>query len=106
VRRYVPTGMIWYDLGMTAKVAISLPDDIATAIERARMINGETRSEFFRRAAETRLRGASTPRPVATSWGSLRGLLIEGPQPDTGLAADVEDARRRLGELPSDPWER
>ena len=99
--------MTWYDLGMTAKVAISLPDDIATAVERARVVNGETRSEFFRRAVETRLRGALPPRAAATtSWGSLRTLLIDGPQPDPGFAGDVEDARRRLADLPHDPWER
>ena len=36
---------------ITAKVAISLPEVVLKAIEEARKTTGESRSEFFRRAA-------------------------------------------------------
>ena len=34
-----------------AKIAISLPDDVLRDVEKERQANGETRSQFFRRAA-------------------------------------------------------
>ena len=34
-----------------AKIAISLPDDMLRDVEKERQANGETRSQFFRRAA-------------------------------------------------------
>ena len=40
----------------TAKIAISLPEDVLAAVERERMGSGESRSEFFRRAVELLLR--------------------------------------------------
>ena len=42
-------------MGKTAKVAISLPEDVLAAVEMERQAKGESRSEFFRRAVETRL---------------------------------------------------
>ena len=39
-------------MGKIAKVAISLPEDVLEAIEKERKTRGESRSEFFRRAAE------------------------------------------------------
>jgi metal-responsive CopG/Arc/MetJ family transcriptional regulator len=39
-------------MGKSAKVAISLPNEVLEAIERERKIKGESRSEFFRRAIE------------------------------------------------------
>ena len=39
----------------TAKIAISLPQDLLQGIERERRITGETRSQFFRRAIEALL---------------------------------------------------
>ena len=41
-----------------AKIAISLPDEVYQAVEKARLANGESRSQFFRRAVEERLRRA------------------------------------------------
>ena len=35
-----------------AKIAISLPDDVLQAVESERKLSGESRSEFFRRAAK------------------------------------------------------
>ena len=39
-----------------AKIAISLPDDILQAVEKERELTGESRSEFFRRAANALLK--------------------------------------------------
>lgn len=43
-------------MSKTAKVAISLPEEVLDAVEREREESGESRSEFFRRAVETLLR--------------------------------------------------
>jgi len=43
-------------MGKTAKVAISLPEDVLAAVETERRAKGESRSEFFRRAVEARLK--------------------------------------------------
>lgn len=40
----------------TAKIAISLPEDILKEVERERKASGESRSELFRRAVEMLLR--------------------------------------------------
>jgi metal-responsive CopG/Arc/MetJ family transcriptional regulator len=40
----------------TAKITISLPEDVLNAVERERGESGESRSEFFRRAVEALLR--------------------------------------------------
>lgn len=40
----------------TAKIAISLPAELLESIERARLANGENRSQFFCRAVEFFLR--------------------------------------------------
>jgi len=40
----------------TTKIAISLPDEMLTDVEQERRESGESRSEFFRRAAEVLLR--------------------------------------------------
>ncbi len=39
-----------------AKIAISLPDDVLRAVEKERELTGESRSEFFRRAASALLK--------------------------------------------------
>lgn len=40
-------------MAKTAKVAISLPEEMLAAVEREIQGSGESRSEFFRRAVET-----------------------------------------------------
>ncbi len=40
----------------TTKVAISLPEEVLTAVEREREGSGESRSQIFRRAVEMLLR--------------------------------------------------
>ena len=39
-----------------AKIAISLPDEALQAVEKERKLSGESRSEFFRRAAKALLK--------------------------------------------------
>ena len=43
-------------MGKSAKVAISLPEDVLKAVEMERKAKGESRSEFFRRAIERLLK--------------------------------------------------
>ena len=43
-------------MGKSAKVAISLPEDILEAVEAERKAKGESRSQFFRRAIERLLK--------------------------------------------------
>ena len=40
----------------TSKIAISLPEDVLTAVEREREESGESRSQIFRRAVDLLLR--------------------------------------------------
>jgi len=47
-------------MGKSAKVAISLPQDILEAVETERKARGESRSEFFRRAIERFLKQESS----------------------------------------------
>jgi hypothetical protein len=92
---------------MTTKVAISLPDGIAAAVEQARHRRGETRSEFFRQAAAVRLGIAgAAPRPRTTTWSALRAVLLGGPQPDAAFAADIAALRDAQPPLPESPWGR
>ena len=45
--------VLWYDPGMkSAKIAISLPLELARRIERLRKETGESRSAIFRKAVE------------------------------------------------------
>ncbi len=39
-------------MSKTAKIAISLPEDVLRTVEDERKSNGESRSQFFRRAVE------------------------------------------------------
>jgi len=41
-----------------AKIAISLPDEVYQAVEKARLAKGKSRSQFFRRAVEEHLQRA------------------------------------------------
>ena len=43
-------------MGKSAKVAISLPEDVLEAVEAERKVKGESRSKFFRRAIERLLK--------------------------------------------------
>ena len=46
-------------MSKTAKVAISLPEEVLSAVEQERQESGESRSQFFRRAVDMLLRRRS-----------------------------------------------
>ncbi len=52
-------------MARSTKVAISLPGQMLKAIERERKVRGESRSEFFRRAAERLLKQEKEAKSVA-----------------------------------------
>ena len=65
----------------TAKVAISLPQDLLDAVEAARHTHGETRSQFFRRAIQTLLdtrRGQELDRCYVQAYQQAPETLDEG----------------------------
>ena len=43
-------------MSKTSKIAISLPEEVLTAVEREREESGESRSQIFRRAVDLLLR--------------------------------------------------
>jgi metal-responsive CopG/Arc/MetJ family transcriptional regulator len=53
-------------MGKSAKVAISLPESLLKAIDKERKAKGESRSEFFRRAAEKLLKEDQESKAVET----------------------------------------
>jgi len=85
-------------MGKTAKVAISLPESILMAVEDERKARGESRSEFFRRAAEKLLK---EEREALAVRQYLRGYL-EMPE-----SAEEVEAIHRAGItlLAEEPWE-
>lgn len=85
-------------MGKTAKVAISLPESILRAVEEARKARGESRSKFFRRAAEKLLK---EEREALAVRQYLRGYR-EMPE-----SAEEVEAIHRAGTaiLAGEPWE-
>jgi metal-responsive CopG/Arc/MetJ family transcriptional regulator len=82
----------------TAKIAISLPEEVLAAVEQARKDNGESRSEFFRRAAETLLRRQREQK--------MNELYIRAYQQMPETEEEVEAARRAASNiLAKEPWE-
>jgi metal-responsive CopG/Arc/MetJ family transcriptional regulator len=82
----------------TAKIAISLPEEVLAAVEQARKDNGESRSEFFRRAAETLLRRQREQK--------MNELYIRAYQQTPETKEEVEAARRAASNiLAEEPWE-
>lgn len=82
----------------TAKIAISLPKEVLAAVEQARKDNGESRSEFFRRAAETLLRRRREQ--------EMNELYIRAYQQMPETEEEVEAARRAASNiLAEEPWE-
>ncbi len=82
----------------TAKIAISLPEEVLAAVEQARKDNGESRSEFFRRAAETLLRHQREQK--------MNELYIRAYQQMPETEEEVEAARRAASNiLAEEPWE-
>jgi metal-responsive CopG/Arc/MetJ family transcriptional regulator len=85
-------------MGKTAKVAISLPENILRAVEEERKARGESRSEFFRRAAERLLK---QEREALAVKQYLRGYR------ETPESAEEVEAIHRAGItiLAEEPWE-
>jgi len=85
-------------MGKTAKVAISLPEDILAAVEMERRAKGESRSEFFRKAAETRLK---QERESSAITDYVRGYR-QYPE-----SAEEVEAAHRAGSavLAAEPWQ-
>jgi len=82
----------------TAKIAISLPEEVLAAVEQARKDNGESRSEFFRRAAETLLRRQREQK--------MNELYMRAYQQMPETEEEVEAARRAASNiLAKEPWE-
>jgi metal-responsive CopG/Arc/MetJ family transcriptional regulator len=81
----------------SAKVAISLPESVLKAIEKERKAKGESRSEFFRRAAEDLLKKERDSKKIETYVRGYRDL----PE-----AAEEVEAIHRAGvaELTKEPW--
>ena len=81
-----------------AKIAISLPDEVLEAVEKERLANGESRSQFFRRAVQDRLRRAKEREDVQQY---IRGYL-EFPETQEEVAL----AKATLGYVMAEnPWE-
>jgi len=85
-------------MGKCAKVAISLPGDILEAVETERKAKGESRSQFFRRAAERLLK---QERESSSVEDYMRGYR-EVPE-----SAEEVEAAHRVGSavLAEEPWE-
>jgi len=84
-------------MGKSAKVAISLPEDILKAVEKERTARGESRSEFFRRAIERLLK---QERESSAVREYVRGYR-EVPE-----SAEEVEAAHRIGSavLAEEPW--
>ena len=85
-------------MGKIAKIAISLPQDVLAAVEMQRRAKGESRSEFFRRAVERRLKEQQESSAVRD--------YVRGYQQYPESVEEVE-AAHRLGSavLAAAPWE-
>lgn len=82
----------------TAKIAISLPEEVLAAVEQARKDNGESRSEFFRRAAEMLLRRLREQ--------EMNQQYVRAYQQMPETEEEVEAARRAAANiLAEEPWE-
>jgi metal-responsive CopG/Arc/MetJ family transcriptional regulator len=85
-------------MGKTAKVAISLPEDLLVAVEMERRVKGESRSEFFRKAAETRLKQERESSAIRD--------YVRGYQQYPESAEEVEAADRAgSAVLAAEPWQ-
>ena len=84
-------------MNKSTKVAISLPEHVLKAIERERKARGESRSEFFRRAAEKLLKQEQETKAIEK--------YIQGYCDKPELVEEVE-AIHRAGTtvLAQEPW--
>ena len=82
----------------STKVAISLPEHILNAVEKERKARGESRSEFFRRAAERLLKQEQESKEIEAY---IRGYCA---MPES---AEEVEAIHRAGAavLAEEPWQ-
>jgi len=84
-------------MGKSAKVAISLPEDVLEAVETERKAKGESRSEFFRRAIERLLKQERESSAVKD--------YVRGYQEVPESADEVEGIHRvGIAVLAEEPW--
>ena len=85
-------------MSKTAKIAISLPEEVLDAVERERVESGESRSAFFRRAVEALLRQQQEQ--------ELSEQYVRAYQKLPESAEEVEAARRAASSiLAEEPWQ-
>jgi metal-responsive CopG/Arc/MetJ family transcriptional regulator len=82
----------------TAKIAISLPEEVLTAVEKEREGSGESRSQIFRRAVELLLRQRKE-REINEQYIRAYQQL---PETDEEISAARLSAIAVLGE---EPWQ-
>ncbi len=82
----------------TAKVAISLPQELLNGIERTRRVRGETRSKFFRHAIEAWLRHEQEREAVAQYVKAYR----EHPETEEEIGWVAATSQAALAEYPWD----
>ena len=81
----------------TSKIAISLPEEVLTAVERERQESGESRSQIFRRAVDLLLR-QQKEREMSEQYVSAYQQLPETKE-------EVIAARRAASTiLAEEPW--
>ncbi len=81
----------------TSKIAISIPEDVLSAVEQQRESTGESRSKFFRRAVETQIR--------LTRERELSEQYIRAYERSPESREEVETARRSAANiLAGKPW--
>ncbi len=81
----------------STKVAISLPERVLKAIEKERKAKGESRSEFFRRAAEKLLKQEQESKAIEAY---IRGYRLT---PETAKEAETVH-RIGVAALAEEPW--
>lgn len=82
----------------TAKIAISLPEQVLDIIEDERKESGESRSEFFRHAAELLLRYREEE--------ALARKYVKGYQRKPETQKEIEAARQAAAHvLATEPWQ-
>ena len=81
----------------TSKIAISLPEEVLTAVEREREESGESRSQIFRRAVDLLLRQRKER--------EMSELYIRAYQQVPETKEEVDAARRAASTiLAEEPW--
>jgi len=81
----------------TSKIAISLPEEVLTAVEREREESGESRSQIFRRAVDLLLRQRKER--------EMSELYIRAYQQVPETKEEIAAARRAASAiLAEEPW--